>query len=54
MYSAPEILNVHKYTSKADIYSFGVLLWEILTLEDPMSIPYTNVNDPTVKLLLVN
>uniref|UniRef100_A0A6B2L2B0 Protein kinase domain-containing protein n=1 Tax=Arcella intermedia TaxID=1963864 RepID=A0A6B2L2B0_9EUKA len=30
-YSAPEILRGEKYTEKADIYSFGIITWEIIT-----------------------
>ena len=32
---APEILRGEKYTSAADVYSFGVILWEMLTLDIP-------------------
>lgn len=42
-YAAPELLLGHSCTSKVDVYSFGVCLWEICTgrvptrgrLEDP-------------------
>lgn len=40
---APEILRGEKYTSAADVYSFGVILWEMLTSEIPFkgrSIPH--------------
>lgn len=40
---APEILRSEKYTSAADVYSFGVILWEMLTLDIPFkgrSIPH--------------
>ena len=29
---APEFIRFHIYTSKSDIWSFGVLLWEIITI----------------------
>ena len=32
---APEILRGEKYTAAADIYSFGVILWEMLTSDIP-------------------
>lgn len=31
MWLAPEVLKEEEYTEKADIYSFGVILWELLT-----------------------
>jgi len=34
-WTAPEILRNSRYTEKADVYSFGILLWEIVTREDP-------------------
>ncbi len=32
---APEILRGEAYSEPADIYSFGVILWELLTVEVP-------------------
>ncbi|RIB08451.1 kinase-like domain-containing protein [Gigaspora rosea] len=29
-YIAPEVLDKHLYTKESDIYSFGIILWEIL------------------------
>ena len=40
---APEILRGEKYTPAADVYSFGVILWEMLALDIPFkgrSIPH--------------
>ena len=40
---APEILRGEKYSSSADVYSFGVILWEMLTSDIPFrgrSIPH--------------
>ena len=34
-YMAPEVMNCGSYTSKADIYSYGILLWEIITRKVP-------------------
>ncbi|EAY19955.1 TKL family protein kinase [Trichomonas vaginalis G3] len=32
---APEVLKSERYTEKADVYSYGVLLWELLTGDSP-------------------
>jgi serine/threonine protein kinase len=34
-WTAPEVLRSEHYTNKADVYSFGIVLWEALTLRDP-------------------
>jgi serine/threonine protein kinase len=34
-YMAPEVSRNQPYTEKADVYSFGVLLWQIMSLEEP-------------------
>lgn len=32
---APEVLKTRTYTGKADVFSFGIILWEILTAQKP-------------------
>lgn len=32
---APEVLLNKEYDESADLYSFGIVLWELLTQEDP-------------------
>jgi serine/threonine protein kinase len=32
---APEVLKNEPSDEKADVYSFGVILWELITLEQP-------------------
>ena len=34
---APEILENSSYTEKADVYSFGIVMWEILCREPPFA-----------------
>eukprot|EP01114_Cavostelium_apophysatum_P020947 TRINITY_DN716_c2_g1_i1.p1 TRINITY_DN716_c2_g1~~TRINITY_DN716_c2_g1_i1.p1 ORF type:complete len:545 (+),score=115.02 TRINITY_DN716_c2_g1_i1:74-1708(+) len=34
-WAAPEVLRNSRYTEKADVYSYGVVLWELYTREDP-------------------
>ena len=32
---APEVINSSNYTIKADVFSFGIVLWEICSREPP-------------------
>jgi len=32
---APEVLREEIYSEKADVFSFGVIIWELVTLEKP-------------------
>mmetsp|Transcript_27257 Transcript_27257/g.38413 ORF Transcript_27257/g.38413 Transcript_27257/m.38413 type:complete len:685 (+) Transcript_27257:201-2255(+) len=34
-WTAPEVLRNELYTEKADVYSFGIVLWELVTREEP-------------------
>ncbi len=34
-YCAPEVLSKNRYSEKADIYSFGIVLWEIFARVTP-------------------
>ncbi|KAL0430422.1 UNVERIFIED_CONTAM: putative inactive receptor kinase [Sesamum radiatum] len=56
-YQAPEVTDPHKVSQKADVYSFGVLLLEMLTDEwtsevfDLELLRYQNVEEDMVQLL---
>eukprot|EP01094_Clydonella_sp_ATCC50884_P016900 TRINITY_DN2859_c0_g1_i4.p1 TRINITY_DN2859_c0_g1~~TRINITY_DN2859_c0_g1_i4.p1 ORF type:complete len:477 (+),score=136.79 TRINITY_DN2859_c0_g1_i4:77-1507(+) len=34
-FAAPEVLQRNRYTQKADVYSFGLVLWQIFTRKEP-------------------
>jgi len=46
---APEIFQKKHYSEKADVYSFGIILWELLTRE----MPYGPVESFSVPLLVL-
>ena len=43
---APEVISSEHYNSKADVYSFGILMWEMLTEE----IPFQDVWDVGISM----
>ena len=51
MWMAPEIIMGRRYTERADVYAYGIILWEILTRlepyeeKEPMQIVVEVVND---------
>eukprot|EP00210_Caulerpa_lentillifera_P007998 g7637.t1 len=40
-WAAPEIIENRDYSTQADVYSMGIILWELVTLQDPIEI-YTD------------
>ena len=36
-YMAPEVIRHESYSSNADVYSFGILLWQLVTREIPFA-----------------
>jgi serine/threonine protein kinase len=36
-WTAPEVLRGQEYNEKADIYSFGIILWELITRAQPFA-----------------
>lgn len=47
---APEVITSSTYSVKADTYSYGIVLWEIMSRQPP----YKNTNGPTVIYRVVN
>ncbi|RIB22018.1 kinase-like domain-containing protein [Gigaspora rosea] len=50
-YIAPEVLNKHPYTKESDIYSFGIIMWEILYGKP---VPYETKSDLQFQLQVFN
>jgi serine/threonine protein kinase len=36
-WTAPEIIRGERYSEKADVYSFGIIMWEVLTRRTPFA-----------------
>lgn len=49
-WEAPEVINNMPYSEKADVYSFGILLWEILTCD----LPFRNLTQMQVAMGVVS
>lgn len=47
---APEVLTTQDYTEKADVFSFGIILWEIASRKPP----YKNISGITVATKVVS
>ncbi|KAH0787678.1 TKL family protein kinase [Histomonas meleagridis] len=47
---APEVLNSNTYDEKADVYSYGMIIWEMLTGD----VPYRGIRDFQVTMSVVN
>jgi serine/threonine protein kinase len=43
LYMAPEMLLGQPFDEKADIYSFGIVLWELYTGEEPYKGKYRSL-----------
>jgi serine/threonine protein kinase len=49
-YTAPEVLQHLRYNEKIDVYSYGLILWELLTRK----VPYTGMKDMAIFDHVVN
>ena len=45
-WSAPEVLREDPYSVQADVFSLGVILWELWTLEEPWRHPDQEIRNP--------
>lgn len=46
---APEIFEQRKYSEKADIYSFGIVLWELFTRK----VPFTDIHSFSIPVAVI-
>jgi proto-oncogene tyrosine-protein kinase ROS len=47
---SPEVITQGLFTSKSDVWAYGVLLWEIITLGEQ---PYANKHNAEVKVMWI-
>ena len=45
---APEAIRESRYSKEADVYSFGIVLWELLTWQEPWEGPSASTTTPSV------
>ena len=49
-WTAPEAINFGKYSTFSDVWSFGVLLWEIMSFAEK---PYSEWNNMKVRSTII-
>lgn len=52
LWMAPEVMAGEIFNEKADVYSFGIVLWEILTRQEPFKGALLSVTDWLFDLIL--
>lgn len=50
LYFAPEVLSGHEPTPKSDVYSYGIILWEMATRE----VPFQGMSETEIAYQVVN
>jgi serine/threonine protein kinase len=53
-YMAPEVLVDKEYDDKADVYSFSIIVWEVLTNEEPYKDEFENYDELVEAITLDN